>query len=282
MTRIWLILFCFVMVSCIYRNHKGFNYPSTGELIDSSFYFPKQYKMDFKDSIVLTSTSEYFRKLGLENLSIKPHKDEVYRFSYVRAFHEPVIICIYKDSIIVTKDYSGTEILFDYDFTKISISENELLGYWGNFKCNEAIIDKMIQDSIKKKVNNSTFSIAYKRGKIDSLLKKYPAIADTSYMKKLDNKVRVEKIVTHKAKTVNIKNDYNNYKLLLASIDKYEYWKMKNTNNVLGGCDGSEWILEANTKNGYYFVYSWEPEGDFKKLCLEFLKYSDLKDEEIY
>jgi len=77
MTRFLSLIICVLLVSCATRDGKGFRFPQSGDLIDSSFFFPQQFKKDHEDSIILTTTSEYFKKIGLNNLSISPAFIEV-------------------------------------------------------------------------------------------------------------------------------------------------------------------------------------------------------------
>ena len=279
MSRILIILILFLCNSCTLKNNRGFKYPS--EIKDSSYYFSIDFKLDIKDSIVLYSTSEYFKKVGLQNLSLGWQGFDIYRFVYLRAFHEPYFITLYNDSIIIVKDFDWIEYNYEYDLTRLTKKEQDIYELWGKYKFNRISIDRKYPDSILKTRPNLIKSINKNKRANDSLIRICPLIADTDYMNKLDSKAKITHVVNHKAITKKVLINSKIYNQMLKSIEGYGFWRMKNTMNALG-VDGSDWILEANTEFGYYFVFAWEPDGDFKKLCMEFLKYTDLKKNEIY
>jgi len=271
-----------LLVSCATRDGKGFRFPQSGDLIDSSFFFPQQFKKDHEDSIILTTTSEYFKKIGLNNLSISPAFIEVYRFTYIRAFDEPVVVLVYKDSIITIKDYNGLDTVFDYDDSKLSKEEFRIREIWGNYKFNTILLDRHLPDSVVIREPNLAKAIEKQKKFRDSIFSICPLIADSVYINKLIDKTQKRRIVQHKAIRNRIPINESGFKNIKEAIDRYGFWTMKNTNNLFIGVDGSEWILEANTIDSYNFVYSWEPDGFYRKLCMEFLKFTDLKGKEIY
>ncbi len=271
-----------VIVSCATRDDKGFRFPQSGDLIDSSFFFPQQFKKDYKDSIVLTTTSEYFKKIGLNNLSISPALREVYRFTYIRAFDEPVVVLVYRDSIITIKDYNGLATVFDYDDSKLSKEESRIREIWGNYKFNTILLDRHLPDSVVIKKPNLAKAIERQRKFRDSIFSICPLIADTVYINRLIAKTQKQRIIQHNAIRNKITINKSDFKNIEKTLDRYGFWTMKNTNNLFVGTDGSDWILEVNNVDSYNFVFAWEPEGDFRLLCLEFLKYANLKDKEIY
>lgn len=282
MTRVLGIIFLVVIVSCATRDNKGFRFPQSGDLIDSSFFFPQQFKKDYKDSIVLTLTSKYFKKIGLNNLSISPALKEVYRFTYIRAFDEPVVVLVYKDSIITIKDYNGFDTVFEYDDSKLSKEESRILEIWGNYKLNTILLDRHLPDSVVIKRPNLAKAIEEQKKFRDSIFSIYPLIADTVYINRLNAKTQKQRIIQHNAIRNKITINKSDFRKIKKTLDRYGFWTMKNTNNLLEGTDGSDWILEVNNTDSYNFVFAWEPEGDFRLLCLEFLKYANLKNKKIY
>jgi hypothetical protein len=271
-----------LFVSCATRDDKGFGFPQSGDLIDSSFFFPQQFKKDYKDSIVLTTTSEYFKKIGLTNLSISPALKEVYRFTYIRAFDEPVVVLVYKDSIITIKDYSGLDTVFDYDDSKLSKEESRIREIWGNYKFNTILLDRHLPDSVVIKKPSLAKAIEKQKKFRDSIFSICPLIADTVYINKLIDKTQKRRIVQHYSIRNRITINESDFKNIKETLDKYGFWTIRNTNNLFVGTDGSEWILEVNNIDTYNFVYAWEPEGNFRLLCMELLKYANLKEKEIY
>lgn len=282
MIRFSSLIICVLLVSCATRDDKGFRFPKSGDLIDSSFFFPQQFKKDYKDSIVLTTTSEYFKKIGLNNLSISPALREVYRFTYIRAFDEPVVVLVYKDSIITIKDYNGLDTVFDYDDSKLSKEESRIREIWGNYKFNTTLLDRYLPDSVIIKKPSLSKAIEKQKKFRDSIFSICSLIADTVYINKLIDKTQKRRIVQHYSIRNRITINESDFKNIKETLDKYGFWTMKNTNNLFLGVDGSEWILEVNNIDSYNFVYAWEPEGNFRLLCMELLKYANLKEKEIY
>jgi hypothetical protein len=277
---LFIISFC-LLLSCRQERDSIFPYPSISDKIDTSFYFPNKFKFNRGDSIVLSSVSESLTQMGQANIAIRPLSVETYRFTYLRAFDETLIITMTKDSMIILKDYNGIEINYKYDDSKLTKQEMKIHNVWGSYQMNKILLDAEIPDSIKARPNVAK---AIKRNiRInDSLARLYPLIIDSNYMNQLDEKMKTKYIYHHKQTIKRIPLTIKERETILSSVDKYKFWSMKNTNNLFVGLDGSSWILEANTKDGYYFVYSWEPDGDFKSLCMQFLKYADLKEDKIY
>lgn len=254
-----------------------FEYPLTAEEKDASFYFPNEFKSNRGDSIILSSISETLQQMGQVNLSIEPHSFETYRFTYRRAFHEPIVITISKDSIIVVTDYNWTEQYYEYDTTKLTNNEIELLNIWKKHQLTRISTEYSLKDSF---INHSPAFIENRRI-IDSLGRQIPLLLDTSYMYSLNEKSFTKKIVLHKQKISRIPLSMIERWKFIYYMRTFRFWSMDNIDNSIG-LDGSEWILEANTKDGYYFVYSWEPTFVFKNLCMKYLKYADLAEEDIY
>jgi hypothetical protein len=281
MIRIIFTIGFYLLISCVQERDSLFPYPSISDKIDTSFYFPNKFKANRGDSIVLSSVSESLIQMGQINLSFRPLSDETYRFTYLRAFDEPLIITMTRDSMIVVNDYNAIDINYKYDDSKLTKQEMKIHDVWGSYQMNKILLDSKIPDSIKARPNVAK-SIRENIRINDSLARLYPLIIDTNYMDQLDEKMKT-KIITHHKQTIKrIPLTIKECEKILSFVDKYNFWTMRNTNNLFIGTDGSDWVLEANTKEGYYFVYSWVPEGDFKNLCMQFLKYADLKEDEIY
>ncbi len=282
MTRIIQLLFCLLIVSCISRNENGFNYLSETEVNNNSFYFPKQFLKNKDDSIVLSSVTDLIKKFGFDNLSNKPLDIETYRFTYIRAFHSPIIIKVTSDSVIVSNDYNGIDTNYVYDLSKLTKKETDIMNLWGSFQFNKITIDSKIPDSVLRKRPNIIEVKKEKQRLNDSLAKICPLIIDSIYMNHLHDKARIKKIHIHKTSIKSVPITKKDFKIIHDAFEHYKFLSMKNMDRLFIGTDGSEWILESNKKNGYYFVYRWEPNDDFRKLCDEFLKFSDLKKNEIY
>ena len=76
---------------------------------------------------------------------------------------------------------------------------------------------------------------------------------------------------------------WQKFELLLA---EYKFGSMPTTVAEGLGCDGSEWILEKHSPEGYYVVNRWSP-GEhqytsFRKICDYLIDISKYKEERRY
>jgi len=108
MIKLIIIIICFIAFSCSKEEHKGFPYPSSEFIKDTSFYFPYKFLKNRDDSIILSSQSDYLRSKGQRNLSIRPLDNVTFRLTYIPSWSISEIITITKDYFIITKIYDDT------------------------------------------------------------------------------------------------------------------------------------------------------------------------------
>jgi hypothetical protein len=75
------------------------------------------------------------------------------------------------------------------------------------------------------------------------------------------------------------KDQWNTFKKLL---DQSNFWSLNPLTEPRPVADGAEWILEAHTKDKYYFVRRHSPQDSFQACCEYLIKISAAKNEEIY
>jgi hypothetical protein len=71
-------------------------------------------------------------------------------------------------------------------------------------------------------------------------------------------------------------------------LSKAQFWSLQPSNQRIG-VDGAQWILEGRREGSYHLWDVWSPERsgpyrDFRELCLELLRLSDLmiRSSEVY
>jgi len=63
--------------------------------------------------------------------------------------------------------------------------------------------------------------------------------------------------------------------ILMAAMDKADFWEQETKVRDNIGTDGSEWVLEGRKNGRYHIVDRWFPEtGNYREACLELLKLS--------
>jgi hypothetical protein len=280
MKKISLLFILFSIISCTSSKLQRFDYLTSGEKIDTLKYFPEKAKDYIHNDYTLNAISECLKKMEQINLSLKYLNTETYRFTNFPYFDNPIVITVTRDSIVVTIDYDWEQEHFDLDSTKLNIEENRILksamACYGNsfalkeysqsdFQNNPEILNKI---SKYKSIN-------------DSLFNKYPIIIDTSYIDSLIQKESNNTIQVHNKTIKRARVKEQDYKTFIKSLDNLGFWKKPNPYKGYLATSYWNWTLEANTRNGYYYVCSWETEINFKKLILEFLEKTDLRIDKI-
>ena len=234
------------------RNRPGhkYTYPQdqklsnpNGDPIDSLTYFlPKE--LDYGDSTMETKLDSF--KLNWYSSQLYPSKEKIlynyyqgqsiYRFTWLRAFNEPVFIALYKKSGRVWLTLKKLD--RQPDFMKIVYVDKPFP--FRTDKSKTFKNSKMRQDSVVEPDRHANI-----------------LINDTKELTMAD---------------------WNNFEKLLADC---HYWNMTPCEIGLTGFDGSQWIIEASSKDKYWVVDRWSPQDGFRECGVYLIKLSGLK-EEIY
>ena len=224
------------------------------------YFFPTEPEMNWIDSSILKISTDYLKSVKESSLFCFQPISESFRFVYIRSFHNPLMIKITADSIIIKKDFDGMEVDTVLNIPKLPPEEAEILRTWVRYQGNW---------------NKTTKELFYK---------KYLRVFDTNYInyltkKALDISYKYHKL--HVSRIPNCKIDFENLK---EHLRKSGFWDTRLKINMMSPClDGAIWFLEAQSKDCYHFYYIHCPDdGPFKELCLDFIRYANLQDNEIY
>lgn len=221
----------------------------TGILLDSSkFFLPSKYHNDtmWKDTSLsllplkwYSSNYRCFKAPILYNYYLGY---ENYRFLWIRSFHRPVLITIYKKKKIEI----NTKILERHpDFwTKIYMPKDTISIHSNQF------MSLMDVETARKENPEADSIIAHKYNT--------RIVADTTYELSI--------------------NQWNTFKQL---VDSSNFWKCFPIDHrpII---DGAEWILEGQNRNKYHYVVTNLPDGNFEKCCTYLIKLSAAKNEDVY
>lgn len=261
MRYIKFISILLILQACKISEPSHSKYISDSICLDTTTYFPLDLAKNRGDSLIIYGESAYLKAINEKKIYGCLLENDVLRLTYRRAFHEPVMIRITKDSLIIKYDVEAIVDQSVYNMTKLSEDECEI---WEAF------------DEYDSYIRFDQTENA------DSILKLYPKILDSSYIKNLENKMYEPEFVKHHLRTQKVKITKREYRILLDSIDMSTFWMKDNFNHVFAGMDGSDYLLEVSTKDHYHFVYDWQPNEDFKKVCKLLLNYTDIKESDIY
>ena len=255
----------FAIISCnddvIVYPEGGYAYPKYVEDKDTAFYcYPLKDVISTADSM-RESNSYYFLKVFDEyNLSLRPEKKETFRFINVCSMGPSAIIVLSQDEIIVKTQTKGW--IYPYrDTTKLTEKEREhfhLLRNW--FPLN---------DTIHKKWRKVYF---------DSMTQAYPELLDPNYYQVLMDKSAdfgPEKF-SYILKRIPISID--TFKYIVNKINESGYWQLPyEISCKYIPMDGCGFILEANTKDKYNIVASFDcGESKYSQACQELVKYAKM------
>lgn len=247
----------------------GYDLPKHVEDKDTSFFcYPIKSLESSRDSM---NDSFWGHKLlsayNEPNISIRPLKKPIFRFSYEPSTSPAYIITLTEGSIIIKKG-SRTNYL-NVDRTKLTELENL---HYDILENNYPIIK-----------NNKEGKKRYRQHYLDSVIKVYPQLLDPAYFPSLLNKTIIpnETPFTYTTRKISISRfDYNK---LVDLINTSGYWKLP-INNRCGNPpnDGFSFTLEANNGEKYNIVKSGsclDESTNFTKACQELLKYARVADE---
>lgn len=211
-----------------YEADKNLTYENGLPVNDTIFFFPIEVFIDtikLADGMEIkkdTSSVEWYsrdlhflKEPVLYNFYL--NKD-IYRFTWLRSFHPPIVLRLEKSNNEVT-------------LTEKKLIKFESIDTLGR---NEfaMVLDSIHIEESKRKVDNHYWN------DFESLLKE------------------------------------NNFQDMPTTVA----WEF--------GTDGSEWILEKHSKEGYYVVNRWSPYekqyANFRKICDYLIDHSKFKDEERY
>ena len=81
-------------------------------------------------------------------------------------------------------------------------------------------------------------------------------------------------LTTYKSRQIS-KTEWNKFEEL---INKMEFWTSETVEKKLHGDDGSRWVIEGVSENGYHVTDRWTPKNNDYRTCGEFLiKLTDLE-----
>jgi hypothetical protein len=127
--------------------------------------------------------------------------------------------------------------------------------------------------------NGDTTKITYDIIELDSVSGKYFEVR--KFMPMGDGPIEVEierKIVDPLLKNKATKLETVAWNSLTELLNQASFWKMFPVDSTRG-FDGSHYILETHSENGYYVVDRWSPKaGDFKKITDYIIGLSSIRD----
>ncbi len=239
----------------------GYNYPTT--VVDSSYYFyPIQKKFSRYDSVRISMWYHLFHAFNEPNLSLAPAKDDIFRIYFADSKSITTMITLTKDEIVVKKQIGFSD-LYAGDTNRLNVLERFHYRY---IRHKYPLEEKYAPGTAAKRV-------------ADSLIKLYPQLIRPAYFKYLLEKVRRPE---NEIKYTIVKKPipHGEYYRLVSFINSNGYWKMPTKLE----CDPyiihpHSYILEANTKRKYNFVWSYSCPDDtthFANICQEIIKAAGL------
>jgi len=205
---ICLLLFITCKQSDIVYPEGGYNYPTNVSDKDTTFYsYPLKDLSPPFDSMQNFETYFLLRLFDEPNLSLKPQKTTVFRFTYI-GWGYSTIINLTPSEIIVKKQTKFRYPLFDKE--KLNEKEKEDFGYF-EFLAEYAI------DSFQKKLYQHL---------ADSLISLKPYLLDINYYRELQNKSTDARDVRLEYSVKRIPIAVETFSKLIALINKSGYWQM--------------------------------------------------------
>lgn len=229
-----VVLFSIGCSSGIEYPEGGYDYPKQVADKDTNFY--EYFRIDSvkgRDSMVYANDYKFYKNFDEPNYSIKPFKEDIFRFSY-SGFKSGINIITLSEKNITVKTANPIE----DDRPEQKLSAVEYLQYHTFMRWFP------IKESIKKEPTKKRY--------LDSLIALYPRLLDANYFQSL-----IDKSTVHFTYTVKyIPLSKKDYLYLVGVINASGFWSMKDTAVCEGGTDGDGYSLEANTKKKYKKVIS--------------------------
>jgi hypothetical protein len=175
--------------------------------------------------------TEILKRLGEESLSDKYEGKEVFRLTAIKSFSNPFTIRIERDG------------------NKITITEKEA------YKTN-----------LKATTNDSTKTIITEHLEFDTARNEYVVVKiSNQFVKGTINELdrtKINPIIKDKTETLGTKK----WNEILRLVNEMEFFNMR-TQLGMTGDDGTHYLIETHSNDGYYVVDRWSPKnGDFKDL----------------
>jgi len=239
----------------------GYDYPTT--VNDSSYYFyPIQKKFSRYDSLRISMWYHLYHAFNEPNLSLAPAKEDIFRIYFADSKSVTTMITLTKEEIVVKRQI-GISDLYERDTNRLNELERFHYRY---IRYKYPLEGRYAPGTAAKRV-------------ADSLIKLYPQLISPVYFKYLLEKLRkpeneLEYTIVKKA------IPYDEYYRLVSFINSNGYWQMP----AKIECDPYiihpySYILEANTKHKYNFVWSYSCPDDtthFANICQEIIKAAGL------
>ena len=279
--KIIVVLILMFSISCTYKLRQGFRYQNETSSVDRLFYFPLESKMKTKDKWMLSHLSEELLKIGQENLSLEPLEKETYRYTFFTSCGEPVVVKITEDSVVIKNGYNGIDTVSVLNYMKLNKKEEKIIRLWSDAQSYQSRME-----DLKQKKDNShqlaVFTEMY-TNTMGSLRKVYPNVSNTAYFDHL-NKLSLERTYhQHKATIIRRAIKKNEFDQLLFEFNYRKFWRLKNyreSNEPPPSLGCSAELIEANTKEGFYFVYDLE-DNNFLSLYGLFRRLAGLKNSDL-
>ena len=196
---------------------------------DNRDFFPKE--IQEKKHFNADWYSDLLKQLGEKSLADRYYGHEIIRLTAIRSFknHFSILLVNKENEVQLTikETYRDTRPVDNGDTTKITFDIIEF----------DSVTGKYFDVRKFMSIGNNPIDGEIERKPIDPLLKNE----------------------TTKLKT----SDWNDLTKLLKTTS---FWTMQPTDSIQG-FDGSHYILETHSKDGYYVVDRWSPKsGDFKTI----------------
>lgn len=264
MKRCWLILPVLLIASCMLKGKQT----STEQLssydkdAEMSYYFPGIRKQTARDSALLFQKSRLLSLFDEKALSEYVLNNPVIRFIYLRSFNDFLIVRIDNKQIVIKQaNQHQPGFYFRNDTTLLTAEELHALSIYNAYQ----MLDGAHHPDTAK------------------FLTTYPWLRNNDYRIMLLDKMEVPGADSIIYTTSTIEIGPGIIRELTEHVDRSGYWQMPISRHRGGGLDGANWDLEVAVNGKHHLVHDWSPDaGAFYDLCKHILKYTQLKEHEIY
>jgi hypothetical protein len=264
MKRYLVVFNVLLLTSCILKGKH-----SSSELLSSyskeqdiAYYFPAIKKQTPRDSTCLIINSRFLSLFDEQPIAEYTLNNAAIRFTYRRSFSDYLLIRIDNKEITIKQaDQQQRGFDFRIDTTLLTAEELYKERLYGTYR--------------EMKIQRSPDTTKW--------LSTYPWIRNKEYGLMLTFKMYAPDTssITYTTTTTAVGPDI--IRGLIEHVNKASFWQMPIGAQPGGGLDGADWDLEVFANGKHHFVHDWSPEsGAFYDLCRHILRYTQLKEDEIY
>ncbi|MBP1676964.1 MAG: hypothetical protein H6Q20_1523 [Bacteroidetes bacterium] len=279
------------------KDNETLDYLKTAFSIDSSnvqvnYYLTKTYYKLFNNDQLsnwkkTTQSNIYARKTIYflnKTCSIDKHYSEILKFPFIQLCNylgDTVNINIY-DKYINKSSYFPLALFVnlpsdwatDYMTNLMEILDKSQFSWYSRHL--KAMQEPVLRDSIPKQVFRFTWLRTFDNPIVIRLENDKNQI--TLFWKVCDGEGGYDpgKIIINEKKKLTT----NEWKIISNEINSINFWNLI-PNRRMMGLDGAQWILEGNEFGKYHVVDRWSG-MEIREICLDLLKLTDLKIEDIY